>query len=159
MPQSLGNGFTNRCFVDAENAGESLMRRSRNGFIFMLKNAPIYWYSKKQTTVETITFGSEFMAVNQAEEYLQGLRYKIRMFGIHVNGPDFIYDDNQLVLVNSPTTESTLKKKIQSIASHFIGEGCASDEWRIHITYINTSLNVLDLMTKPLSGEKCWRFL
>ena len=48
--------------------------------------------------------------------------------------------------------ESILKKKAQSIVYHFVREGCAADEWRI--SYVHTSLNLADLMTKPLSGEK-----
>ena len=50
-----------------------------------------------------------------------------------------------------------LKKKSQSIAYHFVREGCASDEWRT--SYVHTSLNLADLMTKPLSGEKRWGFV
>ena len=66
MPHPLCNSLTIHCFVDADHAGESLMRRLRTGFIFMPNNAPIYWYSKKQTTVETSTFGIEFMAKKQS---------------------------------------------------------------------------------------------
>ena len=58
MPKPLGHGFKICCFVDADHAGESLTRRSRTGFIVMFNNAPIYWHSKKQTSVETSTFGS-----------------------------------------------------------------------------------------------------
>jgi hypothetical protein len=109
------------------------------------------------TSIETSTFGSEFMAMKQATEYLRGLRYKLRMFGIPVDEPAFVYGDNQSVLVNSSMPASTLKKKSQSIAFHFVREGCAADEWRT--TYVNTSLNVADLMTKPLAGEKRWGFV
>ena len=42
MPQSLVNGFTIRCFVDAGHAGESLTRRLRTGFIIIMNNAPFY---------------------------------------------------------------------------------------------------------------------
>ena len=101
MPQTLGNGFKIRCFVDSDHNGESLTRRSRTGFIVMPNNAPIYLYSKKQSTIETSTFGSEFMEVKQAAEYLRGLHYKLRMFDIPVDEPVFIYGDNQSVLVNA----------------------------------------------------------
>ena len=79
------------------------------------------------------------------------------MFGIPVDEPAFIYGDNQSVLINASAPEYILKKKSQSVAYHFVREGCAADEWRI--TYIHTSLNISDLMTKPLSGEKRWRFV
>ena len=60
------------------------------------------------------------VAMKQAREYLRGLRYKFRMFGIPVCGPAFIYGDNQSVLANTTRPESTLKKKSQSIAYHFL---------------------------------------
>ena len=51
-------------------------------------------------TVEMYKFGSEFMAMKKATEYLRGLRYKLCMFGIPVDEPDFIYGDKQSVLIN-----------------------------------------------------------
>ena len=96
------------------------------------------------------------MAMEQVIEYLRVIRYTLRMFGIPVDEPAFIYGENQLVLINASAPESTLKKKSQSLAYHFIREGCTSDEWST--TYIHTLLNVSDLMTEPLSGDKSWRF-
>ena len=93
MPNPLGHGFKIRCLVDADHAGESFPRRSHTGFIVMLNNAPIYWHSKKHTSVETITFGSDMMAMKQAADYIQGFRYKLRMFGITVEEPSYIYRD------------------------------------------------------------------
>ena len=46
-------------------------------------------------SIETSTFGSEFMAMKQATEYLQGLIYKLRMFGIPIDEPAFVCGDNQ----------------------------------------------------------------
>ena len=151
MPQPLGNGFKLCCFVDADHTGESLTRRSRTGFIVMLNNAPIYWHPKKQTTVETSAFGSEFMAMNQEIDYLFGLRYKLRMFGILVDKPAFIYGDNQSVLINLSAPESTPKKKSQSVDYHFFREGCAADEWLT--TYLHKSLNISDLMKNRSQGR------
>ena len=152
MPKTLGHRFKICCFVDADHAGESLTSRSRTGFIVMSNNAPIYWHSKKHTYIETSTFGSEMMPMKQSADYIRGFRYKLRMFGIPVEDLSYMYGDNQSVLAGSTRTESTLKKKAQSIAFHFIREGCAADELRT--TYINTSENISYLMTKPLSGEK-----
>ena len=73
--------------------------------------------------------------------------------GIPVEGPVFIYGDNQSVLANTTIPESQLKKKSQSIAYHFIREGAARDEWRT--AYVNTHDNESDLFTKLLpSGPK-----
>ena len=102
---------------------------------------------------ETLPFGSEFVAMKQATEYVRGLHYRLRMMGIPVNEPTFVYGDNQSVLVNTTVPLSQLKKKSNSIAFHFVWEGCARNEWRT--TYINTLDNIANLLTKALpSGEK-----
>jgi len=117
MPKPLGESFTIRVFVDADHAGEHLTRRSRTGFIVFLNNAPIYWISKKQTSCETSSFGSEFVAMKQACEYVRGLRYKLRMFGIPVEGPAFISGDNKSTITNSPRNQ----KFVSGIEnSHFV---------------------------------------
>ena len=41
-------------------------------------------------------------------EYVRGLRYKLRMFGIPVEGSTYIYADNNSVLVNSLIPTSVL---------------------------------------------------
>ena len=63
--------------------------------------------SKKQTSVETSSFGSEFIAMKLCFEYLRGLRYKLRMMGIPCEGPCYIYGDNQSVLANMTIPDST----------------------------------------------------
>jgi hypothetical protein len=93
--------------------------------------------------VETSSFGSEFVAMKQCCEYLRGMRYKLRMMGIAVNGPYYISGDNQSVLANTTEPGSTLKKKSQSIAYHFVREGVAKDEWRT--SYVNTHEKEADM--------------
>ena len=152
MPEPRGQGFTMVAKVDADHATDTVTRRSRTGFLVYLNSALVYWFSKKQTSIESSSFGSEFVAMKQCCEYLRGLRYKLRMMGIPVEGPSYIYGDNQSVLANTTIPESTLKKKSQSIAYHFVREGVSRDEWRT--TYINTHKNESDLLTKVLAGEK-----
>ena len=153
MPEPRGIGFVIRAKVDADHASDTTTRRSRSGFLVYLNSSLIHWFSKKQTGVESSSFGSEFIAMKQCCEYLRGLRYKLRMMGIPVEGPCYIEGDNQSVLANTTIPDSILKKKSQSIAYHFVREGAARDEWRT--AYVNTHDNEADLLTKLLpSGEK-----
>ena len=118
----------------------------------------MYWNSKKHISVESSSFGSEFIAMKQCCEYVRGLRYKLRMMGIPCEGPSYILGDNQSVLVNCTIPDSTLKKKSQSIAYHFVREGSARDEWRA--SYVSTNENEADLLTKMLPcGEKRKNFV
>ena len=61
------------------------------------------------------------------------------MMGIPVEGPGYIEGDNQSVLANTTIPDSTLKKKSQSIAYHFVREGSEQDKWKT--TYVNTHEN------------------
>ena len=71
--------------------------------------------------------------------------------------PAYVFGDNKSVLCNTMAPESTLKKKSNAIAYHFVREGVARDEWRT--AYVNTEDNVADLFTKCLSGAKRWKFV
>jgi hypothetical protein len=51
-----------------------------------------------------------------------------------------------LVLANTTIPDSTLKKKSQSIAYHFVREGSARNEWQT--SYVNTNENESDLLMK-----------
>lgn len=148
VPVPLGKEMIIRAFVDADFAGDQLSRRSRTGFLVMLNGSLVQWYSKKQSACETSSFGSEFVALKQCCEYLKSLRYKLRMMGIPVENPCFVFGDNQSVLWNTTLPESTLKKKTQSVAYHYVREGGSADMWRT--TYINTKLNPANILTKNL---------
>jgi len=69
------------------------------------------------------------------------------MMGIPVSDPCFIFGDNQSVLTNSSIPESTLKKKSNSVAYHFVRHGSALDEWRF--TYCKSADNPADIMASP----------
>ena len=101
MPQYRGMGFVMCAYVDADHAGDTITRSLRTGFLVYLNSAPIYWTSKKQASVETSSFGSEFIAMKHCTEYVRGLRYKLWMMGIPCTAPAFIFGDNQSVLANT----------------------------------------------------------
>jgi hypothetical protein len=75
-PELRGKSVTMTCYVDADHAGCHATRRSQSGVLIYVNKAPILWYSKRQNTVETSTFGSEYIAARIAVEMIEGLRYK-----------------------------------------------------------------------------------
>jgi hypothetical protein len=60
MPQPRGRSMQMIVFADADHAGDRVTRRSRTGILLYLNRAPILWYTKKQNSVETSTFGSVY---------------------------------------------------------------------------------------------------
>ena len=82
MPEPRGVGFMIITKVDADLASNTVTRRSRTGILVYLNCSLIHWWSKKQTSIESSSFGAELIAMKQCCEYLHGLRYKLHMMGM-----------------------------------------------------------------------------
>ena len=147
-----GNSVRMTCLVDASHAGDLSTRRSHTGYIIYLNNAPIAFYSKKQNTVESSTFGSEIVALRTAMEAVRSLRIKLRLLGIPLEGPTDVLCDNDAVVKSTSRAESRLNKKHQAICWHAIRESCAAGWMRIGKEDGET--NTADLFTKSLNPEK-----
>lgn len=144
--------MTMSCFVDADHAGCRETRRSHTGIIIFLQRTPIIWYSKRQNTVESSTFGSEFVAMKTAVEQVEGLRYKLRMMGIPLDGATNVFCDNESVFKNSTHPESVLKKKHNAIAYHRTREAIAAGI--VRLAWEDGRFNIADVLTKLLPGPK-----
>jgi hypothetical protein len=151
-PPARGNSVTTSCFVDANLAGNTVNRRSQTGILIFVNKAPILWHSKRQNTVESSTFGSEIVALKNAIELIEGLRYKLRMFGIQIEGPTDIFCDNEAVVRNCSTPESVLKKKHHSIAYHRNREAVAAGT--VRIAKEDSETNLSDVFTKLMSAAQ-----
>ena len=149
MPEARGRDVIITCFVDANHAGNVKDRRSQTGILIFINRAPIHWYSKRQNTVETSTFGAEFCAMKCAVEMIESLRYKLRMLGVPIDGAANVYCDNEAVYKNTSIPESTLKKKHHSIAYHRCREAVASKT--IRIAKQGTQKNLADIFTKVMT--------
>ena len=152
MPEARGHAVITSCFVDASHANNQRDRKSQTGILIFMNKAPIHWYSKRQSTVETSTFGAEFCAMKTGVEIIEGLRYKLRMFGIPIEGPTNIYCDNEAVYKNTVMPESTLKKKHHAIAYHRCREAVAAGT--VRVAKQGTDKNLADLFTKILTSSR-----
>ena len=127
MPKPRGNSMSTHCFMDASHGSDQVTRWSQTGILILCNRAPaVIWHSKKQNTVEASTFGSEFQAMKV--ELIESLCYKLRMFGVTIDGPTNVFCNNDAVCSNTKLLELTLKKKHHSIAYHRCREA-ASDCW------------------------------
>ena len=151
MPEARGREAIISRFVDANHAGNVVNRRSQTGILICIDKAPILWYSKRQPSVESITFGVEFCSLKSAIEMIEALRYKLRMFGVPVSGPANSFCDNEAVYKNT-VPDSTLRKKHHSIAYHRCREAVAAGT--IRVKKQGTDLNLADVFTKVLSAYR-----
>ena len=151
MPEPRGREVTMSCFCDADHAGCHVTRRSHSGILIFVNRAPILFYSKRQTTVEASTFGSELIAMRLAVEMIEGLRYKLRMMGVPITTPTNVFCDNNSVVV-SMRPDNSLKKKHAQVNYHRVREACAAGI--IRVAKEDTNTNLSDIFTKSLSPKK-----
>ena len=127
-PDPRGNYVDLLMWVDSDHAGDKVTRRSCIGYFIFLNTALINWLSKKQATIDGSVFGAEFVAMKTGVEALRGIRYKLRMMGVPLTGPTYVYGDNMSIIYNTSRPESTLKKKNNSICYHAVHKAVASGE-------------------------------
>ena len=93
-----------------------------------MNTALIQWFSNKQGTIEMSVFWAEFATMKIVMETLRGIRCKLRMMGVLISGPSYIYGDNMSVIHNTQRPESNLKKKSNCICYHAVRESIAMGE-------------------------------
>ena len=152
MPKPRGKAVDISCFVDSDHAGNRVTRRSHTGALLMINSAPVTWLSRKQTVVESSTFGAEFIALKTALDLVEALVYKLRMLGVPIDGEARVFCDNEAVVKSGSFPEITLKKKTSSIAFNKVREAIAAS--KIILYFENGSSNISDLFTKVLPKER-----
>ena len=151
MPTPKGKPVLITWYVDADHAHDLVTRRSVTGVLLYMNSTPIKWYSKRQNTVETSTYGSELVAARIATELIMEMRYKLRMLGVPIMGSAVLYGDNQGVVLNTTVPSSTLKKKHNAIAYNRVREAIAAGV--LHFFHIRSTENVADVLTKSMGPK------
>ena len=102
--------------------------------------------------VESSTFGSKFVAMHITTDLIVSLCCKLRMFGVPLMGPANVFCDNQGVVNNTTTPESTLSKKHNQICYHQVREAAMAGI--IRIAKEDSETNLADILTKSLALPK-----
>ena len=90
-------------FIDSNHAGDKHTRR----FMICMIMSLINWYSKKQCIIESSVFGAAFVAMKVGVKILHVILYKLRMMGIPMSGPQYIYGNKMLVIHKGYSTSQT----------------------------------------------------
>ena len=150
--EPLGNPIKIRAYVEVNYARNLKNRRSHSGILIYVNNTPIIWYSKQQNTVESSSFGSEYVTLRICTEMIEALRYKLRCFGISIDSLAEVFCNNQSVVTNSSVLSSVLNKRHNAICYHRVREAQAVGT--IMVGWVSSEYNLVDLFTKTtMKGE------
>ena len=73
MPKPLGKTVVTTTTMHANLNHCLATGKSLSGCLHFVNKAPVVWYTKKQTTVETATYGSEFIAAKTETEQIMDI--------------------------------------------------------------------------------------
>ena len=66
-------------------------QENQTAVLHFINTTPINWYLKGQATVETATYGSEFVAAGTVTEQIMDIRNKIRYLGVPITTKTYSY--------------------------------------------------------------------
>ena len=139
-------------FCDSDHGHDKVTGRSITGIVGFVGSTPVIWQSKRQSSVQTSTYGAEFVALKKAVEEVVNLRYHLRSMGVKVSKPTPIFVDNSGVVISASDPGSTLNKKCVALSYHFVREHAANDV--VEIRKIDSSDNFADPFTKSLNSSE-----
>ena len=156
-PDPLGKHVTLTHYVDANLFHNTLTGRSVTGILHMLNATPIDWYSKKQATVETATYGSEFVAAQTCIEQIIDLRTTLQYLGVPIRHQSYMFIDNKLVVNLSLILHAKLHKRHTALSFHCVCEAVASKS--VGFYFIPGADNPADVLSKHWSYGSNWKNL
>jgi hypothetical protein len=94
--------------------------RSVTAILHFLNQTPMDWYSKKQATVETGTFGSEFITARTTIDQIVDLQMTLHYLGVPIREKSYVFGDNKTVIDTSSTPHAKLHKRHNALSFHCV---------------------------------------
>ena len=148
-PKPLGKPVQLIHYVDANLLHDAVTGRSVTGCLHMANSTPIEWFSKKQATVETATYSSEFVAARTCVEQIIDLHNMFRYLGVEVREKSYMFGDNESVVTSSSTLHAKLHKRHNLLSFHRVREAIASKF--IDFNFLPGDENPADVLSKHWS--------
>ena len=139
MPEPPGKSATTTTTMDAKLNHCLATGKSLTGCLHFVNKTPVDWYFKKHATVETATYGSEFVAAKTATEQIMDTRQTI-------GAKSFLFGDNRSVVTSATLRHSTLTKRNNILAFHRVREAIAAKFMTLY--WIQSAYNLSDMLSK-----------
>jgi hypothetical protein len=133
------------------------MGRSVTGILHLVNKTPADWFSRKQATVETATYGSEFIAARICIEQIIELRMTLRYLGVPIRERSYMFGDNKSVVDSSSQIYAKLHKRHNMLSFHRVREAVASG--MVTFQFIPGDVNPADILSKHWGYSQVWPLL
>ena len=131
--------------------------RAVTGVLHFVNQTPVDWFTCKQETVETATYGSEFAAARTAVQQIAALRLTLQYLGVPIRESSYLFGDNESVVKSGTVPHSRLSKRHHALAYHFTREAVASKMVEFHHLY--GEQNPADILSKHWGHSQVYPLL
>ena len=114
--------------------------------LHFLNQTPIDAYTKRQSTVETATYGSEFVAARTAVDQIVDIRTTLRYLGVPIRDKSYMFGDKRSVVTSSTIPNSTIFKRHHLASYHRVREAIAAKYISFH--WKDGKSNPADILSK-----------
>jgi hypothetical protein len=153
-PKPLGKRIVTTSYVDANLYHDLISGKSVTGILHFFNKTPIDWFSKLQSTVETATFGSEYVAARTCTEQIIDLRTTLRYLGVPVEGPSYMFGDNETVVNTASHPHGRLHKRHNALSFHRTRYAIAAGVTVFH--HVRGDTNPADILSKHWDYPSVW---
>ena len=157
IPKPLGKHVQTTHYVDANLHHDLAAGKAVTAALHFLNQTPIDAYTKRQSTVETATYGSEFVAARTAVDQIIDIRTTFRYLGVPIRDKSYMFGDNRSVVTSSTIPNSTISKRHHLASYHRVREAIAAKYISFH--WKDGKSNPADILSKHWEFATVWPML
>ena len=157
IPKPLGKHVQTTHYVDANLHHDLATGKAVTAALHFLNQTPIDAYTKRQSTVETATYGSEFVAARTAVDQIIDIRTTLRYLGVPIRDKSCMFGDNKSVVTSSTIPNSTISKRHHLASYHRVREAIAAKFISFH--WKDGKSNPADILSKHWEFATVWPML
>jgi len=156
-PPPRGRSVQITTYADSNLLHDVLSGKSVTAILHFLNKTPIDWFCKKQSTVETATFGSESCAARTACEQIRDLKLTLLYLGVPLEGTCILAGDNKTVVNTTSMPHGKLHKRHLMLSYHYVREAVATGAIRYY--HVPGVFNFSDVLSTHWSYSTVWPLL
>ena len=153
IPKPLGKHVQTTHYVDANLHHDLATGKAVTAVLHFLNQTPIDAYTKRQSTVETATDGSEFVAARTAVDQIIDIHTTLQYLGVPIRDKSYMFGDNRSVDTSSTIPNTTISKRHHLASYHRVREAIAAKYISFH--WKDGKSNPADILSKHWSLQLC----
>ena len=157
IPKPLGKHVQTTHYVDANLHHDLATGKAVTAALHFLNQTPIDAYTKRQSTVETATYGSEFVASRTAVDQIIDIRTTLRYLGVPIRDKSYMFGNNKSVVTSSTIPNSTISKRHHLASYHRVREAIPAKFISFH--WKDGKSNPADILSKHWEFATVWPML